>query len=163
MVVTLRDTTTAAWRCVYEDSLVQEHLPCRQASTNLLRNLALLAPDQVLPNSKPGPQVDDWSCGLWALHSLERHLRDKRKEIVQAEPSVEMVRTRLNFHISKLRPGVPLPTQSVAKNDMPATLEDALERGQRCTKRRPTRYGYKGCAECMGPWFDHPRTRGANY
>ena len=40
-----------------------------------------------------------------------------------------------------------------------ATLEEALEAGQKCTKCLPTRKGTKGCRGCMGKWFEEIRLR----
>ena len=160
LVAAKRNATSEPWRIFYQDSLVQEHKACRKASTDLLRNLAIMAPNQTLPISEAGAQVDGWSCGLWALRNLETILREWHQEPAQAEATVEMVRARLNLHITKLRPGVPLPAVPKTLKPAPKTLEDALELGLKCTKCRPTRYGYKGCTECMGPWFSQVRTRG---
>ena len=40
-----------------------------------------------------------------------------------------------------------------------ATLEEALEAGQACTKCLPTTKGTKGCRGCMGKWFEEIRLR----
>ena len=131
-----------------------------------MRNLTLLSPLDTLPHSNPGQQADGWSCGLWALKHLEEFLRRRRREIAQAEFSLEMVRTRVNLHISKLRPGVPVPKSTAQPKKDQAnqrkeydTFDEALLAAQECTKCRATRHGYKGCTWCMGKWFEHLRTR----
>ena len=43
----------------------------------------------------------------------------------------------------------------------PATFEEALAAGLRCTKCKPTKKGIKGCKQCMGHWFKEVRERHA--
>ena len=164
-VTAVRTTGIDPWSISYQDSLPQEHQGCRDAAEALLRNLALIAPGDSLPHSQAGAQSDGWSCGLWALKNLEEFLRTRRKEIVQADITLAFLRSRLNFHITKLRPGVPAPAPkalapSKAKAaKVHATLEDALDAAQQCSKCRPTKLGTKGCQECMGAWFSELRQK----
>ena len=102
---------------------------------------------------------------MWALKNLEEFLRTRRKEIVQADITLAFLRSRLNFHITKLRPGVPAPApKALAPSKAKAakehaTLEDALDAAQQCSKCRPTKLGTKGCQECMGAWFSELRQK----
>ena len=163
LVTAHRSTTKEAWRIGYQDSLPEEHQACRDATEALLRNLVMLTPVENLPHSQVGPQRDAWSCGLWALKNLEDFLRARRKEIVQADMTIHLVLTRLNNHITKLRPGVAPPKPSAPARGkttrVHATLEEALEAAQACRKCRPTKMAIKGCQECMGDWFQEIRQR----
>ena len=94
----------------------------------------------------------------------QRDAGARRKEIAQAEISIQFVLTKLNHHVTKLRPGVAPPRALASSRGKTtaahATLEDALEAAQACRKCRATKPGVKGCQECMGDWFDQIRTRG---
>ena len=155
---------SSSWSFSYQDSLHQPMESCRRATENMMRNLALLSPLQNLPASAPGQQNDAWSCGLWSLRNLEMALRRHRQEIMTCPPSIEFVRTRLNAHISKFKPGVPLPKapargKAKLRQAEPATLEEALQRGQECTKCHATKRFTKGCTTCTGRWLEQIRVR----
>ena len=127
-----------------------------------------------------------WECGLWATRWLEQALRAERFEGKIPPPTITEATTRTNQFIDKLldaRKGKPevearakAKAEAIAarkaqtkasaaraakayKEPEHATLEEALEAGQKCKKCLPTTKATKGCRACMGKWFEEIRLR----
>ena len=157
-------------RVEYRDSLAFPAAGNLKCAKQILINLGFeTLVGQVVPQNKAF-QMDAWSCGLWSLKFLEQDLRAERRE-PPVPVRIEIIAKNINIFIQKLKakaavwvkapppaapPAAPAPKEPVIKW---ATLEEAIDAGQKCAKCHPTKYGTKGCTSCMGHFFEEIRVQ----
>ena len=170
LLCAVRQQRDQPWQVQYYDSLYQQTSTCYQAASRAARRMFLLPADQELPVSPPGLQTDGWSCGLWTLRQMEIQMRSFRGELPTLHPSITQILHRVNDWIQKLHHATVPKAKAKAKAKalppapppahVPKTFEEALARGQACKKCRTSKTQLvKGCASCMGPWFEEIRQR----
>ena len=164
-------------RVEYKDSLSHSVPSCEAWAKQILVNVGLEGfVDEVTASNKVF-QRDNWSCGLWVLRWIEQDLRARRGERPMPAPAVLGIRNRVNAFIAKIieKAASPLDSEKPKpkepekpkskKPEKPEgpkfdTLDEALEAAHKCTKCLPTKMGTKGCAVCMGEWFEKVRMKG---
>ena len=172
---------------VFKDSLRDPPATAARQVEKLMKSLGFVDASWQCPaRSNTSYQAGGWECGLWATRWLEQALRAERFEGKIPPPTIAEATTRTNQFIDKLldaRKGKPevearakAKAEAVAarkaktkasaaraakayKEPEHATLEEALEAGQKCKKCLPTTKGTKGCRACMGKWFEEIRLR----
>ena len=172
---------------VFKDSLRDPPATAARQVEKLMKSLGFVDASWQCPaRSNTSYQADMWECGLWATRWLEQALRAEHFEGRIPPLTIPEAVTRANQFIEKLtearkekgenearaeakakakaaRKARGKASAARAAKECPepefATLEEALEAGQKCTKCLPTRKGTKGCRGCMGKWFEEIRLR----
>ena len=172
---------------VFKDSLREPPATAARQVERLMKSLGLVDASWQCPaRSNTSFQAEGWECGLWATRWLEQALRAERFEGRIPPPTIPEATTRINQFIEKLisarKSKAEVEARATAKAEAAAarkaktkasearaakaykepewaTLEEALEAGQACTKCMPTTRGTKGCRACMGKWFEEIRLR----
>ena len=165
------DGQPAKWSFVYQDSLQTVSNSNYQAAQRIARRIGLLPHDQPLPppsNIRHQRGGDGWSCGLWCTRWWEEAVRQRLGEPRTPVQSLQLLWGRGNAFIAQIKkarkdppkgkPPAGAPASRKEKVE-PATFMEALHAAHLCTKCRATQMGTKGCAECMGKWFEEIRIR----
>ena len=139
----------------------------------MLRNIGLRETAEGLERCNGSFQEEAWECGLWVLRWAEARLRELRGEPVWKRMSLRELTTRTNEFILRVKPppAAPQPLPGASKGKRKAaglkrqgewkTLEEAQAAAQVATCCRARIDGFKGCAQCMGEWFEPFRLRKA--
>ena len=112
-VLQAEDGRPAKWSLQYQDSMETVSMSSYQAAQRIARRIGLLAVDQPLPPpSNTRHQRDTWSCGLWCTRWWEEAVRQRLGEPRTPVQSLQVLWTRGNAFIDKIKKARPDPPKS---------------------------------------------------
>jgi hypothetical protein len=133
------------WDLQYFYALPVQIQGCRNAATKIARRLDLFSVEVTqLPDSRPGPQKDGWSCGIWVLQLMEAKARLFRGEHPMPDLPFKAFAHRANEFIEKFSSAALAASQAAKpakafEKPPPETMAQAIEAAGVCTKCRITK------------------------